>query len=114
MDSDKLARRKVAELLGVHQDSVTRVLPEGLASAVITWGGRGKRMTFSRELVLRWHRARLCHRGHSARPCSKCSLVLEDAAVAAEHLLEARHGAHEICDDPGGCGWPGGMCRPCA
>jgi hypothetical protein len=86
------SRRTTASILGVHPDSITRLLRDGLASAVLQWGGHGKEMSFSRPLVLRWAGARHC-------PCARCRMVLEDCQVAGEHLITHRHGALEPCDD---------------
>ncbi|MGB7220748.1 MAG: hypothetical protein WBD07_18255 [Vicinamibacterales bacterium] len=107
--ADALTRRQLADLLGLHQDSVSRALPDGLASAVLEWGGRGRTMRFSRALALRWDRARSCHRGDAGRPCLVCRRVLEDVVAVAEHLIAAHHGY-------GGCrecriDWP--VCQPC-
>lgn len=107
----KLSRREVAQLLRLHPDSVSRILPEGLGSAVTSWGGRSKRMQFSRWMVLRWDRARSCRR-YGGTPCVLCKLVLEDAQVVAKHLLEVRHGVGESCD-PKNCGYVGGISPPC-
>ena len=109
--ADSLSRRQVADLLGLHPDSVTRALADGLASAVIKWGGSGKRMAFSQALVWRWERARSCHR-NGGRPCLECSIVREDAEVVALHLLEVRHGVLESCGRD--CGYPGEICQPCS
>lgn len=114
-ETDKLSRREVAEMLNLHPDSISRLLPEGLASAVTRWGGSGKSMIFSRMLVSRWQRARLCFR-NQGRPCVECLIVTDDCQVGAEHLLEVRHGAFETCgrgDDF--CGHPSGeFCQPCS
>ncbi len=109
--AEALSRRECGELLGLHPDSVTRALGDGLASAVVRWGGRGKTMAFSRLMVLRWQRARLCTR-NGGRPCRECNLVLDRAAAVASHLLEKRHGVLDSCSDD--CGYPGGICQPCA
>lgn len=108
---DRMTRRDVAKLLGMHPDSVSRNLRDGLGSAVTEWGGRGKTMTFSRLMVLRWWRARTCTR-RGGRPCSDCSLVVEDSEVVAAHLIEKRHGVFdEPCEED--CGYQGGICQPC-
>ena len=107
---EQLTRREVAGLLGLHQDSVTRALPEGLGSAVVAWGGRSKVMRFSRLMVVRWDRARTCRRV-GGDPCIHCRLALEDAVAVAEHLLQVRHGAHESCGR--NCGWPGQIAEGC-
>jgi len=130
-----LTRRQVADLLDLHQDSVTRALPDGLGAAVRTWGGRGKEMAFDRVLVLRWARASKCttrqvpgeefvgliQRRLLTSPlalwllnrwwdsgtsaCFRCWFVLEDYKAVAEHLIATRRG----------CGKPpsGKQCQPC-
>ena len=105
---DRLTRRQLADMLDLHPDSVTRSLPDGLASAVLVWGGRGKEMVFSRRNVMRWIDARDCRRD-GGRRCRKCSYVLEDVMAIAEHLLEERHG-FGACDE---CSPPGSLCQPC-
>jgi hypothetical protein len=102
-DAD-LTRRDVAELLGCHQDSVTRKMPDGLASAVTTWGGNSKLSLFSHLLVSRFVLASRCQ-------CARCRLVVEDAQDVGAHLIEARHGAFESCGRD--CGHPGQFCLPC-
>lgn len=87
-----LTRREVAGLLNLHPDTITKQLVEGLGCAVTRWGGRGKPMIFSAEMVKRWDRARSCRCGAQGRSCKACALVLEDAQLVAEHLLETRHG----------------------
>jgi len=115
--TDRISRRDVAHLLDMHPDSVSRILHEGLSSAVLEWGGRGKTMTFSRVRVLRWWRARTCTR-RGGRPCSECAFVLEDCQAVGEHLMQARHGAEESCEDdengPARC-YPADwrVCQPC-
>ncbi len=114
-EMDRLTRRQAADILGMHPDSVTRQLPEGLASAVVVWGGHGRSMVFSRMLVSRWQRARLCCRARG-QPCSRCFWVMDDAKAYGEHLLDVRHGAFEPCgtgDDF--CGLPSGeFSQPCS
>ena len=105
---DHLTRRELAELLNIHQDTVTRVLRNGLASAVMVWGGSGKEMSFSRRGAIRWIDARDCRRDGGQR-CRQCSRVLEDVMAIAEHLLEERHG-FGACDE---CRPPGSLCQPC-
>jgi P27 family predicted phage terminase small subunit len=102
-----LTRRQVADLLGVHQDSVSRLLADGLAYGVVRWGGRSHPMTFSRERVMRWHRARQCRQG---RACETCWFVLEDCQAVGEHLIQTRHGYGDCpeCD----CDWP--LKQPCS
>ena len=108
---DPMTRREVAAMLGMHVDSVTRNLQDGLASAVLKWGGHGKRMTFSRLMVLRWWRAKTCTKD-GGRYCTICYWVLDDCLAVGEHLIEARHGVFEGCDED--CGYPGGIGQPCA
>lgn len=92
-----MTRLEVAKLVGVHPDTLTRLLAEGLGSTVIRWGGHSKPMSFSRDLVIRWNDARTCKR-FAGRPCPRCVDVLEDCRYGAEHLKEAKHGAGG-CDD---------------
>ena len=42
-----ITRRELATSVGVHPDSLSRVLADGLASAVLVWGGRGQEQRFS-------------------------------------------------------------------
>lgn len=107
--TDSMTRREVAEMLDLHQDSVSRRLADGLASAVLQWGGRGKEMAFSRTAVLRWWRASTCARD-GGRPCLPCRRVLEDTVAVAEHLLETRHG-YGGCQE---CRTDWKVCQPCA
>jgi phage terminase Nu1 subunit (DNA packaging protein) len=102
-----MTRRQVAEMLGLHQDSVSRLLHEGLGATVVEWGGHGREMRFSGALVQRWQRARACTK-NAGRPCRNCFDQLEDSEVFAQHLLEVRHGAHENCW-PDGCGFNWGV-----
>ena len=108
--TETIGRREVARRLGLtHQDSVSRLLGDGLLYAVVTRGGRGKLMRFDRGRVERWRLARECRRVGGG-PCPTCALILEDAAAVAEHLATARHAA-------GGCQecratW--GLAEPCA
>jgi hypothetical protein len=105
VEGDQVTRREVADLLDRHPDSVTRLLPEGLAGAVLQWGGRGKEMAFSRSEVLRWVGARACSRNG----CLDCYDVLYDMLAVGEHLTQAEHGlggCHECR-----CPWP--MVQPC-
>ena len=101
-----MTRRDVAALLKVHQDSVSRLLSDGLGYAVLNWGGRGKLMIFDRGLVERWAFAYRCPR----RPYCCCDPLLEDARNVAEHLLEERHGYGE-CEE---CFAPWLRLSPCA
>lgn len=110
--SSTLTRREVARVLGVHQDSVSRLLGEGLAGAVLKWGGQGRNMVFSRALVLRWLYARDCRRGASGGRCWLCRSVLEDCQVVGEHLQASHHGVFERCEDPE-CGAQAGFGLPC-
>lgn len=113
VDSDQMSRREVADLLGIHPDSVSRNLHDGLASAVIAWGGRGKTMYFSRLRVLRWWRSKTCT-ANAGRPCRKCLDSLEECAALGEHLIAARHGADETCvEDDGVCGAAAMVRVPC-
>jgi hypothetical protein len=98
----------VAERLRVHQDTVTRLLPDGLAAAVLEWGGRGKAMAFDSLLVDRWDHARNCRR-RDGRKCSTCCTVTEDCQITGEHLIAEQHGHGEceMCDSmtlKAGCG----------
>ena len=95
---ETMTRREVADFVGVHVDTITRLLTEGLGCAVARWGGHSKRMAFSRDLVVRWNDARLCKRGPGGGPCAKCTDVLEDCIYTAEHLMKARHG-HGGCEE---------------
>lgn len=95
--ADIPTRRQIAERLGCHPDSVTRLLPKGLGAAVLRWGGRGKEMTFSAYLVDRWNHARNCRRWNGT-PCFTCRTVLEDCEYVAEHLAAKQHG-HGGCDE---------------
>jgi len=104
----KATRRQVGELLGLHPDSVTRSLHEGLACAVLAWGGRGKEMVFDRAQVERWRRSMAC--ATSGRPwCPPCYDVRYDCHAVAEHLLQTRHGLSGCreCN----CPWP--LVQPC-
>jgi hypothetical protein len=103
-----IGRRELAEQLELHQDSLSRLMPDGLASAVIAWGGAGKPMTFSVEHALRFHRAYSCTRDRGG-PCAQCRRVLEDCRNIAEHLIDARHafGGCALCRTP----WP--LVQPC-
>ena len=94
--TDRMTRREVAAMLGMHADSVTRNLADGLGSAVLAWGGRGKTMTFSRLRVLRWWRAKTCTR-NGGRQCRDCWNALEECEALADHLIEKRHGCEETC-----------------
>ena len=104
----QLSRRSVADLLGLHPDSVSRLSAEGLACAVVRFGGHGQAMAFDQGLALRWDRARRCRRVNG-KPCRQCRQVLEDCQAVGEHLLEERHG-HGQCEE---CTPPGGLCGPC-
>jgi hypothetical protein len=97
-----MGRHEVATRLGIHQDTVTARLRDGLAAAVLEWGGHGKLMTFSRVYVERFGTAWNCRR--EGRRCTACCLALEDLAAVGEHLLEARHGVGgcELCTAPAG------------
>lgn len=100
-----LTRQDVAAVLQCHPDSVTRKLGNGLASAVVRWGGRSKTMIFSELFVLRFHRAMSCG-------CDQCRLVVEDMQDFGAHLTEARHGVFQVCGYD--CLHTGGFCQPCA
>ena len=115
---DLMTRRDVAALLGVHPDSASRMLPEGLGACVRSWGGHGKAMTFSKALVLRWYAARTCPARAAGRGCWPCRGTLEDCQVTATHLIRARHDAVTLfarCpfDGEEPCGHPGGFSEPC-
>ena len=92
-----MSRREVASQLDVHPDSVTRLLPDGLAGAVLRWGGSSKRMVFSRALVQRWDLARRCPQRAGGRGCEPCHTVLDDCQAAGAHLLLAGHGILDSC-----------------
>ena len=101
-----ITRRELATSVGVHPDSLSRVLADGLASAVLVWGGRGQEQRFSLALAHRFIGAWRC-RQH--RECAQCARVLEDCQAVAEHLIGTRHGY-------GGClecriTWE--VCQPC-
>ena len=106
---DRLTRRQLAGMLNLHPDSATRMLHEGLAAAVVEWGGRGKEMIFSRRLAMRFVNARDCRRD-GGRRCRKCRYAMEDIMAVAEHLLEERHGSGG-CDE---CTEPPTPCMPCS
>ena len=103
-EADGITRREAAQLLGLHPDSITRLLPEGLGAAVVAWGGHGREMTFSRLLVTRWQAARICLA--TGRGCNACDLAMFCMVADAEHQTAKRHGV-------GGCAdcwvpWPPG------
>ena len=105
--ADELTRREVAKILDRHPDSVSRLLHEGLACAVLQWGGRGKEMRFSRKQLERWRRARACR--DTGRWCKACNEVLYDTEAIAEHLLETKHG-YGGCQE---CRVTWKVCQPC-
>jgi hypothetical protein len=106
--TDGIDRRETAAMLGCHADTISDWLHEGLASAVLNWGGGGKPMVLSRSLVQRWHSARSCRRDGGG-PCFRCRQVLEDAGAVGEHLLKERHGyGAKPC-----CRITWGVCQPC-
>lgn len=111
-EDELLGRRDVAALLGAHIDRISHWVNEsGLASAVVGWGGPGRRMRFSRRLALRWFGARSCRR-NNGHPCLQCRTVIEDCAAVSAHLLEARprHGyATKPC-----CQITWAVAQPCA
>ena len=88
---DQISRRELAHLLGVHPDSVSRMLPDGLAVAVVEWGGRGKETLFDQPLALRFWNAKTCPIARSGGYCYFCRSALEDCKNVGEHLIEARH-----------------------
>ena len=104
----KLTRRELAKAYRVHADTITRLMADGLASAVLVWGGRGKLTVFSNALADRFEFARRCDAGASGGRCARCRLVLEDAKYVAEHLMQARHGIFDPCTQPD----PEGDCHP--
>lgn len=108
-NKNSLSRKAVADLLNVHPDSVSRLLHEGLASAVLEWGGHSKTMAFSRPLFERWQFLRACPARRRQQHCSVCWHAAEDIQALAEHLLEARHGygGCELCT----VDWP--VSQPC-
>lgn len=93
----------------MHQDSLSRLMAAGLASAVVEWGGRGQEQRLSLWLALRFLLAHRCR--SSGRICSSCTWVLADCEALAAHLLDARHGVFELCDDDDEYG--GDACLPC-
>lgn len=105
MNAGTLSRRQVARLLDVHVDSVSRLLHDGLAAAVVRWGGHGKTMSFDREQVERWLQSRHCG-------CLDCRTVREDLAAVGEHLLETHHGFRGCLECGKGCDWK--LRQPCA
>ena len=105
---DRIGRRSLAKLLRLHPDSVTRLLSDGLAVAVIEWGGRGKEMVFDRALALRFWNASTC-RAWSGRPCWYCRSTIEDCRNTGEHLKADRHGYGQ-CPE---CHWDQPTCGPC-
>ncbi len=100
--SENMTRQGVAELLGMHADSVTRNLHSGLSCAVLEWGGRGQSMTFARGLTLRWWRAKSCVKS-SGSPCAQCKQVLEDCVLIGRHLRNAKHSAGDPCGEHEAC-----------
>lgn len=94
----KISRFQVAQLLNIHEDTVTRSLRDGLGSAVIEWGGAGKSMVFAEALVLRWRHAKNCRRAN----CVECEITIEDCKVIANHLAGTQHGwaGCEECSAP--------------
>lgn len=117
----RLNRDQAAQLLGCHRDTLTHLLSEGAASAVLEWGGHGRQMFFSEALLVAWQQARDCRRGHGWRRCFKCWLFLEDAETVASHLVAVRHGVLErgradTCKDAEGwlCGNRTTWGRPCS
>jgi hypothetical protein len=86
----RISRRDLATLLGVHQDTLSRVLRDGLGIAVVEWGGRGKEMSFDLPLALRYWNANSCRRWDGRR-CLTCESALEDCRNTAEHLIAERH-----------------------
>lgn len=105
-----ISRRELADLFSIHQDSVSRLLADGLACAVLAWGGRGLPMRFDLALALRFWKAMKCLRD-GGRPCEDCRGVLEDSKCVAEHLLEKRDHGHGGCRE---CRPPGRLCQPCS
>ena len=108
----KVSRRELANVFRMHQDTATRLLADGLGSAVLTWGGRGKQMVFSYALAERFEFARLCDAGPTGGRCGRCRTVLEDARYVAAHLIQARHGIFAPCTDPD-CEPPTQFSAPC-
>jgi hypothetical protein len=108
--ADRVTRRELARRLDVHQDTVSRVLPDGLADAVTGWGGRGKPMVFDWQRARRWALARACpDLARLGYRCVACRSVLEDCGTVGAHLLAVRHAAGG-CPDCG-CAWP--VTMPC-
>lgn len=108
-----------------HRDSLSRLLAEGLATAVVEWGGRGKEMSFSLWMAVRFHLAWTCRRRDPCDPavseaqwCEACYDVVQDAANTAEHLMIAKHSVFVDCgQERDGCTYelPTPLpCRPIA
>jgi hypothetical protein len=91
-----LTRDQVARRLRLHADTVTSRLGDGLGSAVLAWGGRGRLMAFDAALVDRWAAAARCP-AYGGKRCTCCHTILEDCEAIAAHLIATRHGF-------GGCG----------
>jgi hypothetical protein len=107
-----LTRVQVANLMGVHRDTVSHLLSEGLGWAVLFWGGSSKPMRFSRPLTEFFQAAWSCRRDAGHR-CGRCRCMLDDAKVVATHLIEARHGYLDTCGVVD-CGQhPGRIGGPC-
>lgn len=104
-----VTRRQLADHVGMHQDSLSRLLSAGLGAAVVEWGGRGQEQRFSLWMALRFLLAHRCR--SSGRICSSCTWVLADSEALAAHLLDARHGVFEPCDDDDM--YQGDACLPC-
>lgn len=104
----EISRRALAKLLNVHQDTLSRLMPDGLASAVVKWGGHGAPMVFSKQLALRFFNAKDCT-ALSGRPCPTCRNVQDDARYMAEHLMQGGHG-YRGCEE---CQPPPRLCQPC-
>lgn len=107
VEADAVDRQEAARLLGAHPDTLTGWLSQGLAGAVVEFGGHGAPMRLSRLLLLRWSAARRCL---SIRACPECDLAQFVLLADGEHALEHRHGrgACVDCWTP----WPPGA-EPC-
>lgn len=103
---DATTRRELAELLGLHPDSVSRLMSAGLAIAVEAWGGRGLEQRFDPMRAQRFLGAYRCRQ---VRECSQCRRVLEDCRAVAGHLITTRH-SYGACPD---CRPPRRLCQPC-
>ena len=117
-----LSRTELARRLGLHRDSITRLLRDGMSTAVVDWGGSGRAMRFDPWMAARFYLAWTCpgRDPAGAHPwCELCYDVVADARHTGEHHLRYRHSIFENCAVAGdeGCGYdlPAPMpCRPIA